>query len=98
MSKPTPVYAWTFPSSSGKKTYETLRYSDGSLSCDCPGWCRRVADDGSRTCRHTRSVETGSGFMISLSQGRVGNATPPPVTSAPATEAVTPTRMKRQLS
>jgi len=51
---------WTFPSSRGDRRYQTLLYADGSTSCDCPGWCRRVAADGSRSCRHTRSVLLGS--------------------------------------
>ena len=51
---------WTFGSSSGRGTYQTLLYADGSTSCDCPGWCRRVAADGSRSCKHTRSVLIGT--------------------------------------
>jgi len=51
---------WTFVSdSSPGKTYETLQYEDGSTSCNCPGWTRRVAADGSRTCKHTRMVDQG---------------------------------------
>ena len=50
---------WYFPSSSGNNTYETLQYDDGSTSCGCPGWCRRVAADGSRSCKHTRQIESG---------------------------------------
>ena len=49
---------WQFASSSNpSKSYETLQYSDGSTSCGCPGWTRRVAADGSRTCKHTRAVD-----------------------------------------
>lgn len=51
--------SWAFRSSSGDQIYQTLRYTDGSTSCDCPGWTRRVGADGSRTCKHTRSVEMG---------------------------------------
>ena len=51
---------WTFVSSHGDRRYQTLLYADGSTSCDCPGWCRRVAADGSRSCRPTRSVLMGS--------------------------------------
>lgn len=50
---------WTFKSSSSDKTYQTLLYSDFTTSCDCPGWTRRCASDGSRTCRHTRFVDLG---------------------------------------
>jgi hypothetical protein len=51
---------WTFASSSGRGRYQTLLYADGSMSCDCPGWCRRIASDGSRSCKHTRSVLMGT--------------------------------------
>jgi hypothetical protein len=61
MSKPAAIAkCWTFASSSGSGRYQTLQYVGGSTSCDCPGWCRRVAADGSRSCRHTRSVLMGT--------------------------------------
>ena len=47
---------WTFRSSTGSGRYQTILYADGSTSCDCFGWCRRVAGDGSRSCKHTRAV------------------------------------------
>jgi hypothetical protein len=50
---------FTFASSSGSGAYETLQYDDGSTSCACPGWCRRVAADGSRSCKHTRFIDQG---------------------------------------
>ena len=43
-----------------RRVNRTLQYADGSTSCDCPGWCRRVAADGSRSCKHTRSVLMGT--------------------------------------
>jgi hypothetical protein len=51
----TPVECCTFPSSKPPKVWEALRYEDGSFSCNCPGWTRRVLEDGSRTCRHVRA-------------------------------------------
>jgi len=52
--------SWVFKSGSNpNKTYETLQYVDGSTSCQCPGWTRQVKPDGSRTCKHTRMVESG---------------------------------------
>ena len=52
---------WQFPSDSNPdKTYETLRYTDQSMSCNCPGWTRRVAADGTRSCKHTRAVDMGT--------------------------------------
>lgn len=51
---------WTFLSDSNPNgEYQTLQYTDGSTSCDCRGWCRRVAADGSRSCKHTRWVDLG---------------------------------------
>src|SRR5574342_347954 len=65
------TYAWRFQSSSSNKVYETLRWSDNSLSCDCPGWTRRVAKDGSRSCKHVRSVLLKSASYDALSEGPV---------------------------
>ena len=51
---------WTFRSDSDPGTqYETLQYEDGTTSCGCKGWTRRVAADGSRSCKHTRWVDQG---------------------------------------
>ncbi len=50
---------WTFRSDSNpNKTYETLQYTDGTTSCNCPGWTRRV-NNGQRTCKHIRMVDQG---------------------------------------
>ena len=52
---------WTFASDSNPDTeYETLQYTDGTTSCNCKGWTRRVAADGSRSCKHTRYVDMGT--------------------------------------
>jgi hypothetical protein len=60
MTKPI-SQVWTFPSDSNPDiNYETLRYTDQSMSCNCPGWTRRVAADGSRSCKHTRSIDMGT--------------------------------------
>ena len=60
MSKPI-SQVWTFHSDSNPDiNYETLRYTDQSMSCNCPGWTRRVAADGSRSCKHTRSIDMGT--------------------------------------
>ena len=59
MSQPI-ARVWTFQSDSNtSREYETLQYTDGSTSCNCPGWTRRVAADGSRSCKHTRLVDQG---------------------------------------
>ena len=60
MSNKKVIKVWAFQSGSNpSKTYQTLMYEDNTISCECPGWTRRVAADGSRTCKHTRSVEMG---------------------------------------
>lgn len=52
---------WTFVSDSNpSRQYESLEYSDGTRSCNCPGWTRRVAADGTRSCKHTRLVDMGT--------------------------------------
>lgn len=52
---------WTFRSDSNPNIeYETLQYQDGSTSCNCKGWTRRVAADGTRTCKHCRLVDMGT--------------------------------------
>jgi hypothetical protein len=52
---------WTFLSDSNPNVYyETLQYMDGSTSCNCKGWTRRVAADGARSCKHTRYVDMGT--------------------------------------
>ena len=51
---------WTFSSDSNPNIeYETLQYADGTTSCNCMGWTRRVASAGSRSCKHTRYVDMG---------------------------------------
>jgi hypothetical protein len=52
---------WSFPSDSNPNIqYETLQYLDGTVSCNCMGWTRRVAADGTRSCKHTRLVDMGA--------------------------------------
>ncbi len=87
---------WTFASSSGRGRYQTLLYADGSTSCDCPGWCRRVASDGSRSCKHTRSVLMGTADRDCLSQQ--DSHDPAPVLAAtPIRHAITPLSQFGQL-
>jgi hypothetical protein len=83
---------WTFGSSSGRGTYQTLLYSDGSTSCDCPGWCRRVAADGSRSCKHTRAVLMGTADREcqSMHNPRSPAAAVPVLATTLAERAITP--------
>jgi len=57
---------WIFSSKSSDKTYETLKYADGTTSCNCMGWTRHVKLDGSRSCSHTRSVDMGRADIESI--------------------------------
>ena len=58
---------WTFASDSNPdRENQTLRYTDESLSCNCPGWTRRLAADGSRSCKHTRWVDLGQADRHSI--------------------------------
>jgi len=51
---------WWFESGSNPdKKYETLQYDDGTTSCGCMGWTRRVDSNGQRSCKHTRMVQSG---------------------------------------
>ncbi len=60
MSKPI-RQVWTFRSDSNPNLeYQTLQYADGTTSCACKGWTRRVAADGSRSCKHCRWVDLGT--------------------------------------
>lgn len=72
----TPVYTWRFQSDSNLlKTYETLMYADGSFSCDCPGWTRRVDASGRRTCKHVRTVAIGDGAKFAVLHGSLNAIT-----------------------
>ena len=52
---------WSFASDSNPSIeYETSQYTDGTSSCNCKGWTRRVAPDGTRSCKHTRLVDMGT--------------------------------------
>ncbi len=52
---------WSFASDSNPNVeYQTLRYADGTTSCNCKGWTRRITTDGSRSCKHTRAVDMGT--------------------------------------
>lgn len=76
------VHVYWFESSSGDKLHETIRYSDGTTSCSCPGWCKRISG-GVRTCKHVRAVVAGCGEQMAKTHGPVGGNLPP----VPAPEA-----------
>jgi len=86
---------WTFGSSSNpNKSYETLQYTDGSTSCNCPEWTRRVAGDGSRSCKHTRYVDQGTADMECSSKADYTQKSAP---SGTATKAPTKKESTKEL-
>lgn len=82
----TPVYMWRFPSSSGSGAHETLKYDDGTLSCSCPGWCKRPI----RSCKHTRAVELGDTNNMATAHGPVTGQTAAEPVAVTTTTAGTP--------
>ena len=68
---------WTFASGSNPDVeYQTLQYADGSTSCNCQGWTRRVAANGSRSCKHTRAVDLGTADRTCTATHDYGTAHP----------------------
>jgi hypothetical protein len=65
------VHVYWFESSSGSGSYETIRYNDGTVSCNCPGWTKRTRNGG-RECKHTRAVLSGCGDQMAKTHGVVG--------------------------
>jgi len=78
---------WEFGSSSNPaKKYETLQYTDETISCNCPGWTRRVDAQGNRSCKHTRSVDMGTADSDCLNSHDYAQTQPkkaPPVQAKP---------------
>src|SRR5687767_9967831 len=68
---------WTFCSDSNPDVeYQTLQYADGTTSCNCSGWTRRVAADNSRSCKHTRYVDMGIADRRCTATHEYGTAKP----------------------
>jgi len=64
------IRQWQFRSSTNPGIiYSTLMYNDGSASCNSPAWTRRVAKDGSRSCKHLISAGI-SPISISVPAGK----------------------------
>lgn len=68
---------WEFGSSSSSKIYQTIKYTDGYVSCNCPGWTRRAV----RECKHTNMVHMGSADnqCINMKDLMQAKANPQPV-------------------
>lgn len=83
--------AYGFQSSSSTEVYQTLVFEDGKITCNCPGWTRRIVD-GVRTCKHVRFVEMGiaRNQCVSFKDYREDNPLPPVKTPARKTEPKKP--------
>lgn len=97
MSRPVITTTYWFASSSGSGTYETLRYTDGTTSCSCPGWTRRVDKNGGRSCKHTRMVEAGIANLHATSVLPHNFLEPAPKAPAPKGKATPPKPGLRKL-
>ena len=78
------IHTTFFFEGSAKEPYQTIVYTDGSLSCNCPGWTRRVQPDGTRSCKHTRTVAAGLGEQNAIRvlrniNGKIPEHKPEPV-------------------
>ena len=53
--------------------YTAIEYRDGTMSCNCPGWTRRVDVHGGRTCKHCEqmAVENTQAFQARTSVGAI---------------------------
>ena len=70
---------WTFLSDSNLGVnYETLQSVDGTTSCNCKDWTRRVDANGNRSCKHTRYVDMGIADQNCTATHNYNNRQPQP--------------------
>jgi len=84
---------WEFESSSSSKRYQTIQYTDGYVSCNCPGWTRRAV----RECKHTNMVHMGTADnnCVAMTDLMQKKASPQPVVqSVQEPEPVAPKKVK----
>ena len=73
-----------FPSSSIPGViYTVLTYADGTRSCNCPAWTRRVRPDGSRDCKHLHMSPTSIPWKIVYDSHKPISNTNRPITNKP---------------
>lgn len=84
---------WEFESSSSSKIYQTIEYTDGYTSCNCPGWTRREKN-GVRSCRHTNMVAMGTADSRCLAMKDFTKSTTPPVSQAVKPKKKTKKKLK----
>ncbi len=82
----TQAKVWEMASSSSSKTYQTILYTDGYVSCGCPGWTLRAV----RECKHTNMVEMGTADnnCIACKDLTKGQTAPAQTVTAPKQTAV----------
>jgi ATP dependent DNA ligase domain len=83
------TYRIPFPSKSdASKTYYLVANAatHQAISCDCNGWTRRVAPDGTRTCTHCKEQNAKAASLV---------GTPPPDPFAPPAPPPPPTPGRR---
>ena len=76
-----PTFEFASSSSPGV-TYRVSVSDDGSrMSCNCPGWTKRVAEDGSRSCKHLLMVRQQRLLATPTAPPSKKNGTPVPAAS-----------------
>ena len=79
MTKRRAVKRWMMPSTSDpiRTTYTVTRWSDGDLSCNCPGWVFKMAGQD-RTCLHVSGVQVSEAVAAGKSSVAVTVRVPLP--------------------
>lgn len=69
-----------------EKKYQTIQYTDGSTTCECPGWVykKKSLPNGERTCKHTRWIDCQLAEQHALRVERYAEAVRPVRVSLPA--------------
>ena len=73
-----PVFTWAFASSQPRGgqviNYEARLRSDGTLTCNCPGWVFKRKGTDNRECKHTRRVQDDA--KVIMKQFKAGETLP----------------------
>lgn len=91
------VFIFSSDSDPAKK-YQTIQYTDGTTSCECPGWVykKKSLPNGERTCKHTRWVDCQLAEQHALRVERYAEAARPVRTVAPAGKQMRQVELQRQ--
>ena len=63
------IETFNFASASSAAVYQTVKYSDGTVSCNCPGWTNKKKGASERTCRHAKAVVGVLSVCAKVSKG-----------------------------